>query len=287
MNMGNYNAITGALRESMDKNVTAPALAWEALAQQEMARRRQLQDLAAQREFIDRQRQLQREHEMRLETLRTESSQPTSGEILGEIERQKIEREAYAKARKDLEFESLAARREQALALVPTAVSQFANYLTSPGLELPDGAKAFNSNAVSLVQTDFEAAEKKYPVEAPVIKAHLDAAKALIEVSSNLRGFDDKNRSDQWLVKFCFEQEQALKRLPEEQKKIDGKTFLTWAEYAEATRTNSGAASAYWTLSEIQLLERLATDAHTSTRQKLADLEAAGFVRKAKQDQTP
>jgi PEGA domain len=158
--------------------------------------------------------------------------------------------------------------------LVPKAVSQFAAYLTAPGLQLPNGVAAFNSKAVSLVQTDFETAEKDYPIEAPVIKAHLDAARALIEVSKNLRDFDDNSQTDVWLAKFCSEQEQMVKHGPEDQRNMDGKMFLTFAEFAEVAKTNSLAASKYWTLSDIQLLEGLAIDAHLAVRQKLANLEA-------------
>jgi hypothetical protein len=113
MSMTNYDAIMGNLQRGLDAAVKPLNDYFRMRVQnalEERARRQQLQDLAAQRDFIERQAQLQREHELRLEELRREPPQPA----LTERERQKIEKEAYEKARKDLESESLAEWRKQA-----------------------------------------------------------------------------------------------------------------------------------------------------------------------------
>jgi len=284
------NSIMGRMNRDFDRNVSEPLngfmAAKTAMALDELARRRQLQDMESQRAFTARQAELQREHERRMEELQRDSVRPT----LEDSERAKIEKAAYEKARKDLEDKSKAESLHQARDLAAKAVDQFAIYLTSSAFN-PDPVKAdgfswafehreFDSNVVSLVQKDFPSAEKRYPVEAPLVKAYLAAARRLIELGHGLRDLDQKDPTDVWVARFCLGREETVKQLPDELRTFEGKRFMTWAEFAATSKTNLSASSQYYTLSTEQLLRFLASDTHAAVRQKLADLEAAGFVRK-------
>lgn len=212
---------------------------------------------------------------------------------LRQIERQWIQEQAAAEAERKLkekiqrDLEEVR-RKQYEIEVRPKiekAATQFRTRLASE-IKMPQDIDPLAQEvAAKINEAGFEAAIEEYPVEAPIVKFAYDAAEEYLRISNGLSQVDLSNPVHNWLANFISNQGRLLANAPEQHRKdANGRIFLPRDQYAELIRTNPEAANSYWTFSDQQILDMIATNSILHVHSELKRLEKAGFKRERKKE---
>lgn len=131
-------------------------------------------------------------------------------------------------------------------------------------------------------------AVKEYPLEAPIIHEENIRAKALsreyVKFAKGLQKFDASNEAHVELNKFIGDQGEHFKRNGGPRTTVNGRTFLTRAEYGTLAKTMPDIASKHWTFSHEQVTDMLAYSARENAKARIKfeeeQAKARGFERR-------
>lgn len=190
----------------------------------------------------------------------------------------RAEQRAIEAARKETEPTRL---RLAEMDLQPTLVKAQDSVLKVLSEEL-DGKPAIPKAIVDkIITSDHRAAVEEFPVEAPIILGHRNAAMSFLRITSGLEPFDPQNnKTHAWLGNLLAVEAAKMKAKPESETTVNGKKFVAIHEFVAIANKNPADASKYWTFSDEQVIERIAQSGVAGYQKKVADLERSGFVRK-------
>ena len=118
-----------------------------------------------------------------------------------------------------------------------------------------------------------------HPVEGPVVAQHLVATREFEKLVSGAVDFDPNNQNHQFLVRFLDQQEGQFSKAPEENRVIEGRSWVPRSQMSELLVTDPARARKHWTFSDDQVRKMLAFNAHAATQSRIDNLSKSGFKR--------
>lgn len=204
------------------------------------------------------------------------------------IERQMIADQAAAQAKRDFDGQFKKQEEElHALRVKPEVEAASQGFRkTMETVELPEGVDpTVRDVAAKLNKDGYDAAAKDFSLEAPIVQSHLTAADKYVAISRGAEKFNPADPTHKWLDGFVSRQATTLAQRPEAERMVNGKLFLTPADYAAKRNADpNGAAEKFWTFSEQQILNMIAVNAALQINGEIQRLEQAGFKRAKKSD---
>ena len=118
-----------------------------------------------------------------------------------------------------------------------------------------------------------------HPVEGPIVAQHLVATREFEKLVSGAVDFDSNNQNHQFLVRFLDQQEGQFSKAPEENRVVEGRSWVPRAQMSELLVTDPARARKHWTFSDDQVRKMLAFNAHAATQSRVDSFSKSGFKR--------
>jgi hypothetical protein len=204
------------------------------------------------------------------------------------VERDMIAEQAVAKAREEFQPEVNRAQRkirEMELKPVEEKLAKLFEDTLSKPMKLGETViEPVDTEVIRKLETEgYEAAEKAYPTEAPVIAESRKATAAWVRIANGVEDFKPNDSTHAWLAMFLAQQGQAYQRMPKEIQIRDGRQFLPVHEFSAALQQDPmGARARYWTFNDEDVVDLIAGHAQRTIQQQNDQLRAAGWERAPK-----
>lgn len=170
-------------------------------------------------------------------------------------------------------------------------VDDLVSKMTDTNTAQGEGGPAIDSEVVEYIREHgYDAAAKKFKVEAPIVMGSINAQRAWEGFSHGTIQYNPNDPTHNWLIGFLQGEGQRIRQLPAKERSQNGKEFLPLQEYAaEYARNPQEAQSKFYTFDDASVMELLARNAILSVNTQIKEFEESGFKydRKTKKNTEP
>lgn len=209
-----------------------------------------------------------------------------------DTERRKAEREMIKAETRDeirqevaqeLEPQKRELRKIQSEPVIRKSIGDTVSILTTKTDVLKD-MEVFDKGLVDkIVAGDYAKAVEENPVESPIISGTVNAVKSWVSIASGVVPVDAKNPMHDWIIGFIVGETSKMANAPKEQQIVDGRQFVSMAEYDRIRAQQPEKLDSVWTFSTEDIVQRISNNGIVVLNSENERLKKAGYERKPKQ----